>query len=148
MKDKKIVARIIIEVLGSPKNHIEETMKLIIDKLKEEEGINLLKRTTYESEQQENGLWSTFSEVELEVIGIQRLLDVCFDYMPSTIEILDPAGLEIDSNNMAEILNDLMAKLHRYDMLLKNFNAENTILKEKLEKIRQENFALIKKVQG
>ncbi|MBU4242554.1 MAG: hypothetical protein KKF52_04965, partial [Nanoarchaeota archaeon] len=95
-----------------------------------------------------NGLWSTFSEVELEVIGIQRLLDVCFDYMPSTIEILDPAGLEIDSNNMAEILNDLMAKLHRYDMLLKNFNAENTILKEKLEKIRQENFALIKKVQG
>jgi len=148
MKTKKIVARVIIEILGSPKTHVEETMKLVIDKMKDEQEIQLLKKTTYESEQQENSLWSTFSEVELEAETLQRLMDIAFDYMPSTIEILDPAGLEIDSNNMAEIINDLLAKLHRYDMLVKNFNAENKILKEKLEKLRQDNFALIKKIQG
>lgn len=147
MKDKKIVARIILEILGSPKTHVEDTMSQVIDKLKEEKDIKLLNKNSYDSEQQENGLWSIFSEIELETNDLQRLLDVCFDYMPSTIEILEPAGMEVDSEKMGEILNDLMAKLHRYDMLVKNFNAENRLLKGKMEKLRQENFALIKKLE-
>ncbi len=148
MKSKKIVARLIIEILGAPKAHVEETMGMVIDKLKAEEEVELLKKTTYESEQQENKLWSTFSEVEIKVSSFQRLMGLAFDYMPSTLEILEPAGLELDSNNVSDVLNDLLAKLHRYDMLVKNFNAENKVLKQKLEKIRQENFELIKKIQS
>lgn len=144
----KIVVRIILEVLGAPKSHVEKTMGLVIEKLGAEDGIKLLKKETYKAEQQENGLWSTFSEIEFETGGMQRVMDICFDYMPSTVEILEPAGMEVDCNVLAEIFNDLLAKLHRYDMLLKNFNMENKLLKEKMEKMRQDNLALIQKLKG
>jgi len=144
---KKIISRIILEVLGAPKSHVEKTMELVVDKLKSEQNIQVLKKTTYEVEEQDNGLWSTFSEIEFETEDIQKVLDVCFDYMPSSVEILEPAGLDMDCAGLADMFNDLLAKLHRYDMLVKNFNAENQILKQKMEKMRQDNMALIQKLK-
>ena len=53
--------------------------------------------------------------------------------MPSSIENLEPENFAIKANNLNDLLNDLLARLHKYDMLLKNFNAENSLLKKKLE---------------
>jgi len=78
---------------------------------------------------------------------MQKLSDICFDYMPSSIEVLDPAGMEMDMGMFSDMLNDLIARMHKYDMLVKNYNAENTLLKEKLEKMRWENLELMKKLQ-
>ena len=146
-KGKKIEARIIIELLGAPKTHIEETMKAVVEKFSVEKGIKVLKKKIFDCKQLENGLWSTFAEMEFETQEIQKLSDLCFDYMPSSIEILDPAGMDMDMGMFSDILNDLIARMHRYDMLAKNFNAENTLLKEKLEKMRRENLELMKKLQ-
>ena len=138
MKGQKVIARIIIEVLGSPKEHVESTLKQVIDKLKEEPNIRLIRQTTYEAEQQDKTkLWSAFSEIELQADNVKKLMELCFDYMPSTIEIIEPAGMEIDTSEIADLLNDLMARLHRYDMVLKNIHAENLTMKHDLELIKQ-----------
>lgn len=131
MEQQKIVARIIIEILGMPKDHVETTMKNIIIKLKNEEKLKLLKETTYETEQIKQ-FYSTFSELEIEVYSIEKLIGIIFDYMPSSIEIFEPQELNVNTTELAGILNDLIAKLHRYDAILKNLHAENMALKKGL----------------
>lgn len=130
---QKITARIIIEILGTPKDHVETTMKQIIIKMKNEEHVKLLKETTYETEQIKE-FFSTFSELEIEVKNIEKLIGIIFDYMPSSIEILEPKNIVVDTIEIAGVLNDLIAKLHRYDSLLRDLHAENILLKKAINR--------------
>jgi len=94
-----------------------------------------LKTDVHDSEEQEHPnvpnvkLYSTFAEIELETAELKTIIGLAFDYMPSNIEILEPAGMEIDLNEVGDLLNDLLARLHQYDSIMKNLHAENTILK-------------------
>lgn len=128
----KIQAKIVIEILGTPKEHVEHTMKMIVEKLKNEKEVKLLRETTYEAEQIKK-LWSTFSDLEIEVEDVSKLVDVSFDYMPSSIEILEPHKMDIETTKLSDLLNDLLAKLHKVDMLLKNTMAENKMLKQQIQ---------------
>ncbi len=131
--NKKIVARIIIEILGSPKEHVEEVIHKIVDNIdKKEEDIKVIKGKSYEAEEVK-GLWSSFAELDLEFKDEERLVGFCFDYMPSSIEILEPEVIKFEQKIFGELLNDLLARLHQYDMLTKNLRAENVILKKKYE---------------
>jgi hypothetical protein len=53
--------------------------------------------------------------------------------MPSSIEILEPEKIGGTREPLTNLLNDLIARLHQYDMLLKNLHAENLMLKKKVE---------------
>ncbi|MBI4448366.1 hypothetical protein HY643_05285 [Candidatus Woesearchaeota archaeon] len=134
METQKIVARILMEVMGSPKEHIEKTLKNLMEKMKTERDIKVLKYKVFEAEQLENKMWSTFAEVEVETNQLKRLWDLCFDYMPSSFEILEPEELRFNMKNLGDVLNDLMARLHKYDMIIKNLHAENILLKKEKEK--------------
>jgi len=129
----EIQAKIVIEILGMPKEHVEDTMKKVIEKLKGEEGVKILKETTYKAEQVEK-MWSTFSDLEIEVDDVSRLTGICFDYMPSSIEILAPHKVDLETAKITDLLNDLLAKIHKTDMMLKNAIAENSMLKQQLQK--------------
>ena len=127
----KIQAKIVVEILGTPKEHVEETMKKVVEKLKGEEGVQLLRETTYKAEQVKK-MWSTFSDLEIEVETVLKLIGICFDYMPSSVDILEPHKLDLETTTVADLLNDLLAKLHKTDMMLKNAIAENKWLKQQL----------------
>ena len=127
-------ARVIIEILGSPKEHVEETIHKVVKKIEDEEkNIKLINGKSYEANEVK-GLWSSFAELELEFNNLYDLIGFSFDYMPSTIEILKPEKIDIDMYDINELLNDLLAKLHNYDMVTKNLSAENIVLKRQLEK--------------
>ena len=129
-----IKVRVIIEILGSPKKHVEETINKVVKKIEtEEKDIKLLNGKSYEATEVK-GLWSTFAELELEFNNLYDLIGFSFDYMPSVIEILEPEKMNIEMGDVNELLNDLLAKLHNYDMVTKNLSAENILLKRQLEK--------------
>src|SRR3989344_5020599 len=101
--------RTIIEVVGYPEDYIiEETKKL--DKM-----------------------FSTFAEIEIESQKLQDVLEFCFDYLPSSVEIIEPENINEKSTELAGFLNDLMLKLHEYNMVIRNLQAENKVIKMKLE---------------
>lgn len=129
----KIQAKIVIEILGTPKEHIEATMKNVIEKLKQEEGVKLLRETTYAAEKIKE-MWSTFSDLEIEIEDVPKLIGICFDYMPSSIEILDPLKINIETTAISDLLNDMLARLHKTDMMLKNAIAENKFIKQQGQK--------------
>ncbi|MBI5797483.1 hypothetical protein HZA98_01105 [Candidatus Woesearchaeota archaeon] len=131
---KKIVARITIEVLGSPKDHVEKALNAAIEKIKEEKNIRVANVESYESKEMDNKLWSTFADIEFETEDLKRILNICFDYMPSTLEILEPAGVELDCNDLADTLNDFLTMLHKYNMVINKLQSENTYMMKELEK--------------
>ena len=122
-------ARFIIEIAGYPKEHIEETMKEVIKKLRNERKV--LNYKIFEAEKKEK-LFSTFSEVEIEIKDFDELVGVCFDYLPSSIEVLKPDKFNLESKDFENFVNDLLAKLHQYDMVIKNLKAHNMLLNKKL----------------
>ena len=69
-----IKVRVIIEILGSPKKHVEETINKVVKKIETEEtDIKLLNGKSYEATEVK-GLWSTFAELELEFNNLYDLI--------------------------------------------------------------------------
>ncbi|MDP2750685.1 MAG: hypothetical protein Q8O89_07690 [Nanoarchaeota archaeon] len=136
ISDGWIHARIIIEILGKPKEHVESTLKQYVTKLKEtEKNIAVIKEEFSEAEPQgeKQELFSIFVELELIAKDPATLAWLCFDYMPSSVEILEPEYLKYKRNDFSGFINDLLARLHDIDMRYKNASVENTLISKSVE---------------
>ena len=150
IENGNILCRIIIEIAGSPKEHVEKTIDLVIESIKQVKDVEIIKSEKFPAEEQEipgqkvtkAKIFSTFAETELLVKDMQTLIALCFEYMPSSIEMIEPENMKITSQTAATFLNDLLARLHQTDMILKNKNAENTILKQNASALLQNIFKL------
>jgi len=121
----------IIEILGKPKEHVEKSMQMYLDKIKEESYLSILKQDVAEAKEQEK-MFSTFAEIEMVVKGVSNLIGFCFDYMPSSIEILKPEELKLKDKDIQNMLNDLQARLHNTDMVAKKQKFELDLMKRSL----------------
>lgn len=126
-KQVKVTARVIIEILGAPKEHIEKTLREYIDSLKKDEKLEILKEDFAPAEEQDK-LFSAFAELDIRFAHANKLIDFCFDSMPSSVEILEPEKIELDSARLATTLNDMQSKLHHSDMVIKTLKAKGTLL--------------------
>jgi hypothetical protein len=75
---------------------------------------------------------STFVELEFLVKGLTPLVGFCFNFMPSSIEIEKPEELIIPTHIMNALFNDLQARLHKVDMIVKQQANENAFLRKNL----------------
>ena len=130
-----VVARLIIEVLGKPQEHVIETRKLLIDRLHEEPDIFIQEVKIADPKEEEAGMFSTFAEVELVTDKISDLIGLCFFYMPSSIEIVEPSDLAISCTTITDLFNDLLGKLHNVDMIAKNLRVENEVHRGNMGKL-------------
>lgn len=137
---------LIFEVLGRPKEHILEVLDLLIKRLGETKNVEILKSKIHEAkvvksqEQTQNRvqeLYSSFAEVEVVIKDLAKLIEVIFDYMPSSIEIVSPKDLKLELSDANALLNDLATRLHSYNMALSAFKAERDILAAKLAELEK-----------
>ena len=110
----------IIEVLGKPKEHIEETIKAYVEKIKTNKNFIILNEKFSEAKPVEGNLFNVFVELEALAKNTEELVFFCFDYMPSSIEIIEPEEIVYKNREFAGFLNDLQARLHGIDMALNN----------------------------
>jgi hypothetical protein len=136
MKEKEIREKIekgyihfssIIEVLGKPKEHVKETIKQYVEKIKKNKNFTILDEQYSEPKEQDD-LFSTFVELEALAKNSAEILFFCFDYMPSSIEIIQPEEITYRKNEFSGFLNDMQARLHAIDMALKQYKSRNTML--------------------
>lgn len=128
-----IQAKVIVELVGKPKEHVENTLKKYLEHIKKNADLEVLKEdvgTAKELEGDNQGLWITFVELELLAKNIPTLVGFCFDYMPSSIEIIEPKELKLKEIELTNIMNDLQGKLHNLDMGAKQLSNENKFLKK------------------
>ena len=126
-----IRCRAIIEVLGKPKEHVENAIKEYIEHIKEDAELVILNED-YSDAKEQGPMWSKFVELDLVIKGTRKLIGFCFEYMPSSIEVLKPEHLIMTNAELANFLNDLQARLHSVDMIVKQQKAENDFLRQNM----------------
>lgn len=127
--------RAIVEIMGHPKEHVADVIKQVLDKVKE--GHDVKSSELFEPKEVK-GMWSSFFEVIIEFKDVEQLAFFCFDYMPSSIQIEEPESVSMNNNQLNNIFNDIMAKLHMYDANSKTLHAKNVILEKKLKEALRE----------
>ena len=140
-----IRCKTIIEVLGKPKEHVENAIKDYIEHIKEDSELVILNEEYSESKEQ-GKLWSKFVELDLVIKGTKKLISFCFEYMPSSIEVLKPEHLIMTNHELSNFLNDLQARLHNVDMIVKQLRAENDFLKHNMNAIIHNTIMICLKV--
>ncbi len=153
MPDEKLGAEkthircsIIIEVLGKPKEHVEKSIRDYVEKIKMDSDLIVMKADFADATEKES-LWATFVELDMVVKGIPKLISFCFDYMPSSVEISKPEEFIMKKSTVEDLLNDLQARLHNVDMVVKQQKNENEFLKHNLNKAVS-NTVLLSLVSG
>ena len=134
-----ILVRTICEILGGPKEHVEETIKVLVQKASELKDAWLIKYKIYPAEKQET-LFASFAEIEILFKNQTELLDFCFNFMPSSVEILEPQKFVMTSQTLAEWINDLQGRLHSIDKIAKEANAYKKLLNQRIASIVRYNF--------
>ena len=128
-------ARSIIELVGGPKEYVEKAMGIVIDKLKQDLHVKLKDHKVFDAKPLEGKqpLFTAFCEIEIEAKDVEDLFGFCFDFMPSSVEVYDPTQLVMKADALNGMVNELISKLHQYDMAFKNIAAQNILLKRKYE---------------
>lgn len=122
-----IHGRVIIEMLGAPQDYVEKTLHLYVEKIKKEKEYLVLKEA-FEKPEKRDDLFAVFVELEMLAKDASALVFFCFDYMPSSIEIIAPQQFTYRAADFTDFFNDLQARLHKMDMITKNMRAENRML--------------------
>jgi len=145
-----IVFRTIIELLGAPKSYIEKTMKAYLDKIEKNPNYKVLnakiikpkkvKKVDEETAKMHNvkeDLFSTYAELEIGVKNKGKVFDFCFDYMPSSVEVIEPMKIGFSADELSRFLSDIQATLHKIDFALKKTNAANKVLDSQNQNLRK-----------
>lgn len=139
----------IIEIVGKPQSHVEQTMKGVIKSIENDDFFTLLSHEIQDAQRLEDteSLWSTIAEVEVITTVFSRVYDFCFQFMPASIEITEPEKRMLTSHEISTMITDHLGQLHKVDMDLKKINQQNLILQESLGKMAQ-NLVLISLTTG
>ena len=130
-----IKAKIISEVVGSPENHVNKTLDLLMEKIKERKDFVVSNEKRFEAEKMpDKPLYSGFWEYLIEFEKPESLVGFCFDFMPSSIEILGPLEINLKSVMAADLFNELLARLHQNELVLRNAMAQIMLLKREMTK--------------
>ena len=127
--------RTIIEVIGKPPEHIKKIIDSIVNMIKKEKNIKVIKQDIAPPEKIKDETWSTFAELELELPDLLTLNHFCFFYLPSSVEILDTTEIKIKTQELTNSINDMLARLHQYNTTVFAITQENKQLKNKITKL-------------
>ena len=135
MVEQKITAVMIIEVAGRPPEYLINSLKIHLDKLNHIPGVQVISSKIAEPRliEEEKDLYTCFGEVEVKTIGLIKLMDLVFDFMPSSIEIIDPMDLELNCQEATMFMNDLTGRLHKYDEIAKIARMQIQQLTQKIQ---------------
>ena len=125
----QLLARIVIEVLGAPKEYVEEAVQLVVDRIHKTKDIDVISESTFEAEER-GKLFSTFSEVEIWFKDIDALIKFLFDFTPSSVEIMQPTKVPLAANVLSGFCNDFLLKMHDLGLKLKDSAAKAQFLQK------------------
>jgi len=126
-----IEARFLIEAQGNHKAVVENSLKKLSEKLEKEDGITLKKKSMGEVIE-EDGMFSSILEADLEFSGFLSFVRASMFYTPSAVEMMEPAELLLEKDEFLEGIAEIISISSTvFSKLNVKFNIEG----EKREKI-------------
>ncbi|MFA6089011.1 MAG: hypothetical protein WC755_04045 [Candidatus Woesearchaeota archaeon] len=128
LKEGGVLVRVIVELQGGPKEHIVKTMELLISAVKIDYNVvNTIPNDVIELEGNK-GIFSIFCEFEMAFENNSKLIDFCFDFTPTSVEIIEPEQSILKAQELTNLLNDVVNHLHKGGEIVKQVSAQNKIL--------------------
>jgi hypothetical protein len=132
----------IVEIAGRPSEHIKEYLSnhiMVLEKLNDVEvhSIKINDPKELEKKEGENEVsYTCFAEADFEVETLGRLTELIFDFMPSSIEVIEPGNLKMSQADATSLMNNISGRLHRYDEFAKVAGNRIKELESALEKTK------------
>ncbi len=135
--EDKLIATLIIEILGKPVEHVKEALNTLVVKMGSEKGVNITNKTLHDPKpaQDSKTLFTAFAEIDLELDSLESYLLVLFTYLPSHIEITNPEKITLSNTQLNDLGNTITQRMHHYDAVTKNTIAERNYFLAKLSEV-------------
>jgi len=132
---KKVVGQFIIQIAGKPVENVEKALKFVLDKIKKENKKFKLREYHIANPELEDKttLYSGFLDLELGFNETKDILDFIADYTPTSIEIIEPEKIELNSHDLTGILNDIAHHLLRASAEVRQLRAHVHVLNKEKE---------------
>jgi hypothetical protein len=133
--EKQYQGHAILEVLGKPKEHVAETLRLLLKKAQDTKELQVIEHHIEEPEQfeEDSKLYSGILELELKLLNLETVFGFIFDYMPTSLEISEPDGMTFDLSTFNGFLSDFIGRIHEYDKIVKEKIGENVQLQQNID---------------
>ncbi|MBU2523495.1 MAG: hypothetical protein KKE23_04385 [Nanoarchaeota archaeon] len=126
---------VIIEILGKPKEYIQQVLRTMLEKMKKEERFEVVKEVVAEPREHE-GYFTSFVDLEIVIKDMNALQEFIFAYLPSSVEIVTPTELNLSLNDANILFNNMAARLHSYDEFTKKLKVANILMTKKLREFK------------
>ncbi|MBT3303827.1 hypothetical protein HN592_00385 [Candidatus Woesearchaeota archaeon] len=134
-----IKAKVLLEVAGFPKEHVEKTIRSVLEEIPKRE-YKILDQEILPTKERDE-MFTSLAEATIECSEVETLYGFCFDFMPASVDIIEPETINLGIQEFNNSLNDLLATLHKLDQMLKNSNARTKVLTKNLNALTS-NFVL------
>ncbi|MBI2448763.1 hypothetical protein HYV49_00525 [Candidatus Pacearchaeota archaeon] len=129
----KVHTIVTLEILGRPKEYVEQTIKELIDSIEKE--VEVKDKKFFDAKQVEDkNLYTTFTEIEVHFKEISHLIQFVLRYLPSHIEIIEPEHIKLTNSDVNTLVGELTIMMHRYDEVTKGLLYERNALLDLLKK--------------
>jgi len=117
----------IVEMAGRPAEHLTTAIEEHIGILNKVDDIVVHSIKVSEPREVElpkdapagDAMFTTFAEADFETETFARLAETMFDFMPSSVEVIEPAKVSLDMGEATALLNNISGRMHRYDDIMK-----------------------------
>ena len=114
----------IVEMAGQPPEYVKERLEQHVGVLQTFKDVEVHSIHVSEPKEVEKGknFFTCFAEVDFEAERFSRISDIMFDFMPSSVEVVEPSKVNLDASEASNLLNNISGRMHRYDqaaMMLK-----------------------------
>jgi hypothetical protein len=125
-----IEARLMIEVLGKPKEVLVKTLDKVVETINERYKV-MHKEVMKPKKIKNTDMYSTILEIEVSFNKFEDLFSCVLDFGPTFVEILEPKEIVMRGIEVQNALSDLISKLHVMSKLIERLTIENMQLKNK-----------------
>jgi hypothetical protein len=118
-------AIMIVEMAGRPAEHLKESLEKHVGILREVKDIEVHEikisepRVIPREDKKSEEMFSSFAECDFECESFARLSETMFDFMPSSVEVIEPGKVGLSMDEATSLLNNISGRLHRYDEIAK-----------------------------
>ena len=105
---QKITIQAIIEIAGKPQKKVEEALEIVCEKLEgEKEKFKCLNVNVGTPKlDSKTTLFCGFLDIEIEFLDTKLLLNFILDYTPTSVEVISPQKISLETQEFTGILND------------------------------------------
>ncbi len=127
----EIRARMVIEVMGWPKEQLVEHLEKFIDGLKEDWEIENVDYAEPEKVGDKK-MYSAFVEFEAIAPSLRQLMFICLQHAPSVVEILEPDEFILKASDLQDVLADVTGRIQEMDKKVKMLSSNLQNIKKKI----------------